>query len=108
MDAFEIRELVERQAAQGRPYLEFLSVPDLSLGLYVLAPGEPDRQQPHTEDEAYYVLAGRGRITVGEEVRDVVEGSVVFVAAGVPHRFHDIDEELRLLVVFGPAEGSRA
>lgn len=107
VEAFEIAELVTRRAAGGRPYLEFLSVPDLSLGLYVLAPGEADRQRPHTEDEAYYVLAGRGRITVGEDVRDVSAGSIVFVAAGVPHRFHDITDELRLLVVFGPAEGSR-
>ena len=61
------------------------------LGLYVLAPGEPDLQQPHTEDEVYYVVSGRGRITVGDEVRDVEPGSI-FVASGVPHRIHDITE----------------
>lgn len=108
MDAFELADLVARRAASGRPYLEFLSVPDLSLGLYVLEPGEPDRQQPHGEDEVYVVMAGRGRITVGGEVAAVGPGSVVFVAATVPHRFHDITEELRLLVAFGPAEASRA
>ena len=78
------------------------------MGLYVLAAGEPDRQQPHTEDEVYYVISGRGRVTVGDEVRDVGPGSIVFVATGVPHRFHDITEDLTLFVVFGPAEGSRA
>lgn len=108
MDAFEIAELIARRTASGRPYLEFLSVPDLSLGLYVLSVGQPDLQQPHTEDEAYYVVSGRGRVTVGDDVRDVVAGSVVFVAAHVPHHFHDISEDLILLVVFGPAEGSRA
>ena len=108
MDAYELAELLERRAASGRPYLEFLTVADLSVGLYVLAPGEEDRQEPHTEDEVYYVTAGRARITVGDENRAVREGSIVFVAAGVPHRFHDIAEELRLLVVFGPAEYSRA
>jgi mannose-6-phosphate isomerase-like protein (cupin superfamily) len=107
MDAFELADVAARRAASGRPYLEFLSVPDLSVGLYVLAPGEPDLQQPHTEDEVYYVISGRGRITVGDEARDVRTGSIVFVAAGVPHRFHDITEELQLLVAFGPAEGSR-
>jgi hypothetical protein len=35
-------------------------------------------------------------------------GSIVFVAAAVPHRFHDITEDLTILVAFGPAEGSRA
>jgi mannose-6-phosphate isomerase-like protein (cupin superfamily) len=107
MDAYELADVVARRQAADTPYLEFISVPDLSLGLYVLAPGQPDLQQPHTEDEAYYVVAGSGRITVGDDVRDVRVGSIVFVAAGVPHRFHDITEELTLLVAFGPAEGSR-
>jgi quercetin dioxygenase-like cupin family protein len=40
--------------------------------------------------------------------RDVAPGDTIFVAAGVAHRFHDITEALRLIVVFGPAEHSRA
>ncbi|HEY7737291.1 MAG TPA: cupin domain-containing protein [Candidatus Limnocylindrales bacterium] len=108
METFDLDALRARQAAGGRPYLEFLSVPDLSIGLYVLPSGGVDRQQPHTEDEAYYVVAGRGRITVDDETQEVHPGSIVFVAAAVPHHFHDIEEELTLLVVFGPAEGSRA
>ena len=108
MDAFELADLEQRRATGGRPYLEFLAVPDLSLGLYVLAAGGVDGQQPHTEDEAYYVVRGRGRVSVGDETRDVGPGSVVFVAAAVSHRFHDVTEELTLLVMFGPAEGSRA
>jgi mannose-6-phosphate isomerase-like protein (cupin superfamily) len=108
MDAFELDDLIARRGASGRPYLEFLTVPDLSVGLYVLAAGQPDLQQPHTEDEVYYVISGRAKITVGDEVRDVRAGSVVFVATAVPHRFHDIVEDLTLLVAFGPAEGSRA
>jgi mannose-6-phosphate isomerase-like protein (cupin superfamily) len=108
MEAHELADVVVRRQAAGTPYLEFISVPDLSVGLYVLAAGQPDLQQPHTEDEAYYVVAGTGRIQVGDEDRDVRPGSIVFVGAGVPHRFHDITEDLTLLVVFGPAEGSRA
>src|SRR4051794_29680283 len=107
MDAFELAELIAERSASGRPYLEFLSVPDLSVGLYVLAAGQPDRQQPHTEDEVYYVIAGRGSVTVGDEVRAVQPGSIIFVGTNVPHRFHDIVEDLTLLVAFGPAEGSR-
>jgi mannose-6-phosphate isomerase-like protein (cupin superfamily) len=108
MDAHELADVDARRVASGRPYHEFISVPDLSVGLYVLAPGQPDLQQPHTEDEVYYVISGRGQITVGDEVRDVETGTTVFVAAGVPHRFHDITDELKLFVAFGPAEGSRA
>ena len=107
MDAFELADLIAERDASGRPYLEFLNVPDLSVGLYVLAAGQPDLQQPHGEDEVYYVVSGRARVTVGDEVRDVRSGSIVFVAAHVTHRFHDIAEDLTLFVAFGPAEGSR-
>jgi mannose-6-phosphate isomerase-like protein (cupin superfamily) len=108
MEAHELADLATRRAESGRPYLEFITVPDLSVGLYVLEPGQPDMQRPHTEDEVYYVISGAARITVGVEVRDVGPGSIVFVPAGLPHRFHHISEELNLLVAFGPAEGSRA
>lgn len=108
MDAFELADLVAQQRASGRPYLEFMREPDLSVGLYVLSAGQPDLQSPHTEDEVYYVVSGRGRVTVGDEDRAVGPGSIVFVAAAVPHTFHDITEDLTLFVAFGPAERSRA
>ena len=108
MDAWEYTDIVTDQAAGGRPYHEFLRVPDLSAGIYVLEAGADDPQSPHTEDELYYVVAGRAHVTVGGETRPIVQGSLVFVAATVPHRFHDIEERLELLVMFGPAEGDRA
>src|SRR5918993_3345119 len=108
MDAYTLAELGARRAARGAPYLEFLAVPDLSAGLYVLDAGAVDRQQPHTEDEVYVIVAGRSRFTAGDETREVGPGDMLFVPASVPHRFHDIVETLRLIVVFGPAEGSRA
>ena len=104
MDAFELGDLQRELAASGRLYHEFLRTHDLSVGLYVLAAGATDPQGPHTEDEVYHVVSGRARIRVGDEDRSVTAGSVVFVAADVEHRFHDIEEELVLLVVFGPAE----
>jgi mannose-6-phosphate isomerase-like protein (cupin superfamily) len=108
MDAFEFDDMVARQAASGRLYLEFQRSTDLSTGLYVLPAGGTDPQQPHTEDEIYVVMSGRATIRVGAEDRPVRPGSIVFVTAGVGHRFHSIEEELRLLVAFGPAEGSRS
>lgn len=106
MELHQLDDVLRRREVAGRPYLEFLRVPDLSLGLYVLPAGGVDRQGPHAEDEVYHVVAGRGRVTVGDESADVEPGSVVYVAAHVPHRFHDITEELRLLVFFAPPESS--
>jgi mannose-6-phosphate isomerase-like protein (cupin superfamily) len=107
MQAWELEALETVRAADGRLYHEFLAVPDLSGGLYVLEAGAVDPQRPHGEDELYVVMAGRGAITVGGEERPVGPGSVVFVGAQVPHRFHHIEERLVVLVAFGPAEGSR-
>lgn len=106
MDAFEFAELLARQQETGQRYLEFLRVPALSMGVYTLAAGEADLQQPHGEDEVYYVVRGRAQIEVAGERRAVGPGSLVFVAARVPHRFVDITEELTTLVFFAPAEGS--
>ena len=107
MEAFEISELLTKQGQSQKSYLEFLRVSSLSLGLYVLPEGANDPQEPHTEDEVYYVVSGKGFITVGEEQQTVNAGSVVFVKAADKHHFHDIEEKLVLLVFFAPAEYSQ-
>jgi mannose-6-phosphate isomerase-like protein (cupin superfamily) len=108
MQAITLADALRRRQHAGDPWLELLSVPDLSTGIYVLGAGAVDLQQPHTEDEVYVVLGGRARFTSGDTTIDVGPGDTLFVPAHEPHRFHDITEELRLVVVFGPAEGSRA
>jgi mannose-6-phosphate isomerase-like protein (cupin superfamily) len=105
-------EIEEQRAESGNPYREFLRVPAMSAGLYVLPVGGTDHQKPHREDEIYYVIRGRARFKAGqenreenrEEDREVSAGSVIFVAAEVGHRFYDITEELTILVFFAPAE----
>jgi len=104
MDARDLADLLAAQRGQDRLYYEFLRVPALSAGLYVLPAGGADPQQPHTEDEVYYVVSGRASITVAHEDRAVAAGSIVYVPATVPHRFHSIEEELVVLVFFAPAE----
>ncbi|HEY1264378.1 MAG TPA: cupin domain-containing protein, partial [Terriglobales bacterium] len=73
-------------------------------GVYALAAGALDPQSPHREDELYYVVRGRARMKAGNQDQNVTAGSVIFVAAGVEHRFHTIEEELMVLVFFAPAE----
>ncbi len=107
MQAWDVETLDAARQGAGELYHEFLSVPDLSGGLYVLEAGATDPQSPHTEDELYVVMAGRARVVVGDDEAAIGPGSVVFVGAHVPHRFIDITERLVLMVVFGPAEYSR-
>lgn len=106
MDAFEVTTLLEEHARTGKLYLEFLRVPSMSMGVYRLSAGGVDPQSPHTEDEVYYVVSGKARIRVGDEDRSVSGGSIVYVVANVPHRFHTIEEDLTILVFFAPAEYS--
>jgi mannose-6-phosphate isomerase-like protein (cupin superfamily) len=99
-----IAEIAKQQAQGSKRYLEFLRVPAMSAGLYVLAAGATDTQTPHHEDELYYVVRGKARFRAGEEDREVAAGSVLFVAGEVEHRFYDVTEELAVLVFFAPAE----
>ena len=107
MDAFTLPDLIAAREQSGELYLEFLHVPAMSAGVYQLAAGSEDPQEPHTEDELYYVVQGRAQIRVGNENVSVEAGSLVFVAANVQHRFHTISEDLTVLVFFAPAEYSR-
>src|SRR5712691_41932 len=110
MDAnfFETAQLIDEQDRAKQSYLEFLRVPSLSVGLYTLPAGSIDKQQPHTEDEVYYVISGRASFRAGAEERSVQTGSILYVKANVEHRFHSVSEDLRLLVFFAPAEYSNA
>jgi mannose-6-phosphate isomerase-like protein (cupin superfamily) len=105
-DFFDINELDQSRSKQGKRYFEFLRIPAMSAGVYVLPKGGVDSQSPHREDELYYVVRGRARMKAGEEDRAVNAGTVIFVAANVEHRFYDITDELLALVFFAPAETS--
>jgi mannose-6-phosphate isomerase-like protein (cupin superfamily) len=108
MKAHEIPELdPQPRDADGHAYIDFLSSEKLSVGLAVWPAGSVDRQHPHQEDEVYYVIGGRGAIRVADEDRPVQPGSLVFVAAGVEHRFHDIEKDLRVLVFWAPPHVAR-
>jgi mannose-6-phosphate isomerase-like protein (cupin superfamily) len=93
-------DLSDEQRTSAEPWLEFLRVPSLRAGLYVLAPGAWDHQSPHEEDEVYYVVSGRATFEAGSAREPVRAGSIIYVAAQQQHRFTEIVEELRVLVFF--------
>jgi mannose-6-phosphate isomerase-like protein (cupin superfamily) len=99
-----IADVEDNRKQSGKLYSEFLRVPAMSAGVYVLPAGGVDPQSPHREDEMYYIVRGRARMRAGSEDSAVSEGSIIFVAAGVEHRFYEIAEELMVLVFFAPAE----
>lgn len=98
--AFDIDDVRSQRAEHGRPWQEFIRVPDLYVGLYEIPVGAEDKQSPHDADEVYHVLAGKATFVVGGDRMEVSPGSVLYVAEDTAHRFVDITEDLSLLVFF--------
>src|SRR5438874_1151426 len=95
----QIERANERLVAAGGGYEVVHESPGLELGVYVLVAPEPDRQQPHDDDEVYVVLQGSGTLEVDGELFELREGKATFVPAGVEHRFVGY-EQLAVLVIF--------
>lgn len=106
-DGYLVSHVAELMSAQdGHTYREFLRVPALSLGLFAAPIGHDDTQQPHAEDEVYLVLGGTAVLDIDGARFPVSPGSIAYVAAGRRHRFVDISDDLRVVVVFAPPERS--
>ena len=99
MHSFEIAAVRQRLAEAGGGYEIVHESAGLELGVYVLVAPEPDRQQPHEDDEVYVVLEGSGVLQVEGDEIPVREGTAVFVQAGADHRFTAY-EHLSVLVIF--------
>ena len=99
MHAFGVAPVVEKLRAAGGGYEIVHDTPGLELGVYVLVAPEPDKQQPHEDDEVYVVLEGSGTLRVDGKDVLVNVGDAVFVEAGAEHQFVAY-EQLALLVIF--------
>jgi len=107
MEIFDVAHLVAKQPSAEHSYSEFYRGELLSLGFAIWPAEAADTQKPHAEDEVYYVVAGRGRIQVADDDKAVGPGSIVYVPARVPHRFHTIEETLQVIVFWAPPHHSR-
>ncbi len=104
MDYYQIDKLQIENKSNRPKYLEFLRSESMSGGIYTLPADSQDPQEPHKEDELYYVLGGSAVIEVSGQQKSVSPGSAVFVPARVAHKFLNIEENLTVLVIFSPAE----
>ena len=96
---FDIKGCRERIVAENGGYEVVHRSPGLELGVYVLVAPEPDRQQPHEDDEVYVVLEGGGTLEIEGTSVELRKGQAVFVPAGAEHRFVGY-EQLSVLVIF--------
>ena len=107
--AAELDDVVAKAKAASDGYAaEVLRSDLLSVGVYTLQAGALDDQKPHDEDEVYYTVRGRSMFSVDGGEHRVQPGTLLFVPAKAEHRFHDIEEELILVVFWAPPEGTGA
>jgi mannose-6-phosphate isomerase-like protein (cupin superfamily) len=91
----------------GERYATALAHGTMSLGLY--APVGQDPQTPHSQDEVYIVRSGSAEFVLSGERASCVTGDVLFVAAGVEHRFESLSPDFSAWVVFwGPKGGEKS
>jgi mannose-6-phosphate isomerase-like protein (cupin superfamily) len=107
MDIYKIAGQTARRKASAADYLELFREGSMSGGVYLLPKDALDPQRPHSEDEMYYIISGKGRFKCADEDVEVGAGEVIFVGKGVEHRFHDITEDMTILVVFAPPEARK-
>jgi mannose-6-phosphate isomerase-like protein (cupin superfamily) len=109
-DVFEVRDRLAQLAPGEHASAEFFRSPTGSLSMTAARwrAGSVDNQQPHTEDEVYYLVAGRAVLLIDGHPHAVQPGSIAFVAAGVEHRFTEINEDLEVIVFWSPARRSNA
>lgn len=92
-------EAALRRLRAGGGYEIVHESPGLEVGVYVLVAPEPDRQQPHADDELYPVLEGSGTLEIEGKIMRLDKGHAAFVPAGAEHRFSAY-EQLAVLVIF--------
>jgi len=96
-----------RVSGPGGPSARMLERGSLSVDIY--APRGKDPQAPHDQDEVYVVVEGSGWFVNGQHRHRFSGGDVMFVPAGVVHRFEEFTDDLLVWVVFhGPRGGERA
>jgi mannose-6-phosphate isomerase-like protein (cupin superfamily) len=105
--AVEVARVKERLEAAGGGYEIVHASPGLEVGVYVLVAPEPDRQQPHEDDELYVVLDGTGVLEIEGDSVSLEQGQALFVPADADHRFTAY-EQLSVLVIFARRERSAA
>jgi mannose-6-phosphate isomerase-like protein (cupin superfamily) len=90
----------------GRQFAELFKHGSLVVEIY--RPERIDRQQPHSRDELYVIIAGTGKFVNGDQVQEFEPGEVLFVPAGVAHRFEEFSDDFCTWVMFYGPEGGEA
>lgn len=107
MTRLTISNALNLLVSSSEPFVEVFKHGTLNAGIY--KPSEVDLQEPHTRDEIYVVASGSGWFINGDTRQKFEAGELLFVAAGVEHRFVDFTDDFAAWVFFyGPEGGESA
>lgn len=106
-DIWPLDLLESKNAEDDAAFYEFLDVETMSAELFELEAGATDTQKPHDWDELYYIISGKAQFMCGGESKAVMTGDTIFVAAHIGHYFYDIEQDMKILVVFSKKEPSK-
>jgi mannose-6-phosphate isomerase-like protein (cupin superfamily) len=98
MHAITITEAIRELTSAKTDYARLIENNDFDIGVY--RPAKTDPQQPHTRDELYVVAAGSGEFVCQGETKNFGPGDLLFVPAGVEHRFGSFKDDFATWVVF--------
>ena len=88
----------------GAPFVCMMSGGTMSVEVF--APKGADLQQPHAQDELYFIHSGTGRIVINAQRFEAAAGDAFFVAAGVAHQFENFSYDfVTWVVLYGPLGG---
>ena len=91
----------------GAPFIKLIEHGSMSVEIY--RPVKTDRQTPHLQDELYVIISGKGEFFNNGEQFSFSPGDVLFVPAGIEHRFENFTEDFATWVIFyGPNGGENA
>lgn len=103
MQRLTINNALDLLKKESEPFIELLNHGSMSVELY--KPEGSDPQQPHDQDELYVVASGSGYFVNGDSRQPFETGEVLFVRAGVVHRFEDFSDDFATWVIFYGPEG---
>jgi len=98
---FDLTTYIRKIKKSSSYFYTFIDRDSLAAGVLVLQPGEEDTQEPHDNDEVYYVISGNGFLKIKDKDYKVSKDKLFFVAKDVEHYFHGNTKELKVLYFFG-------
>ena len=101
---FDLATCVGRIKKSSSYFYTFINRDSLAAGILLLNPGETDTQEPHDNDEIYYIISGDGFLKIKDKNYPVLEDKVFFVEKNVKHYFHGNKKNLKVLYFFGGSD----